>query len=43
MQVGLLAQEVEKVLPQVVQTGTDGYKAIDYAKMVPLLVEAIKA
>ncbi len=42
LQIGLLAQEVEKVLPQVVHTGTDGYKAIDYAKIVPLLVEAIK-
>jgi hypothetical protein len=42
LQIGLLAQEVEKVVPQVVYTGTDGYKAIDYAKMVPLLVEAIK-
>ena len=42
LQVGLIAQEVEKVLPQVVQTGMDGYKAIDYAKVVPLLVEGIK-
>ncbi len=42
LQVGLIAQEVEKVLPQVVQTGEDGYKAIDYAKIVPLLVEGIK-
>ena len=42
LQVGLIAQEVEKVLPQAVQTGEDGYKAIDYARVVPLLVEAIK-
>ena len=42
LQVGLIAQEVEKVLPQVVQTDKDGYKAIDYAKVVPLLVEGIK-
>ena len=42
LQVGLIAQEVEKILPQVVQTGEDGYKAIDYAKIVPLLVEGIK-
>jgi hypothetical protein len=42
LQVGLIAQEVEKVLPQVVQTDRDGYKAIDYAKVVPLLVEGIK-
>ena len=42
LQVGLIAQEVEKVLPQVVQTDKDGYKAVDYAKVVPLLVEGIK-
>ena len=42
LQVGLIAQEVEKVLPQVVQTDEKGYKAVDYAKVVPLLVEAIK-
>jgi len=42
LQVGLIAQEVEKVLPQAVQTGADGYKAVDYARMVPLLVEGIK-
>jgi endosialidase-like protein/trimeric autotransporter adhesin len=42
LHVGLIAQEVEKVLPQVVQTDKDGYKAVDYAKVVPLLVEGIK-
>ena len=42
LQVGLIAQEVEKVLPQVVQTGKDGYRSVDYAKVVPLLVEGIK-
>ncbi len=42
-QVGLLAQEVEKVLPQAVQViNDDGYKGVDYAKLVPLLIEAIK-
>lgn len=42
LQTGLIAQEVEKVLPQAVQTGSDGYKSVDYARLVPLLVEAIK-
>jgi len=42
LQTGLIAQEVEKVLPQAVQTGSDGYKSVDYAKVVPLLVEAVK-
>ena len=40
--VGLIAQEVEKVLPEVVQIREDGIKAIAYEKVVPLLVEAIK-
>ena len=41
-QVGLIAQNVEQVLPNVVYTGNDGYKGVDYAKLVPLLIEAIK-
>ena len=40
--VGLIAQEVEKVLPEVVQIREDGIRAIQYEKVVPLLVEAIK-
>ena len=40
--VGLVAQEVEKVLPEVIQIREDGIKAIAYEKVVPLLVEAIK-
>ena len=40
--VGLIAQEVEKVLPEIVVTREDGLKAIQYEKVVPLLVEAIK-
>lgn len=40
-EIGLLAQEVEKVMPQVVNE-KDGYKGVDYAKLVPLLIEAIK-
>ncbi len=41
---GFIAQEVEKVLPEVVETekSADGYKAIQYDKVVALLVEAIK-
>lgn len=40
--VGVIAQEVEEVLPEVVETRKDGYKAVKYEKMVPLLIEAIK-
>ena len=41
-QVGVIAQDVEKVFPQLVFTGTDGYKAVDYPKLIPLLIEAMK-
>jgi hypothetical protein len=42
--IGFIAQEVEKVLPEVVQTenSNEGYKAVQYDKVVALLVEAIK-
>ncbi len=41
-QVGVLAQELEQVLPELVHTGTDGYKAVNYAQLTPVLIEAIK-
>jgi hypothetical protein len=40
--VGLIAQEVEKVLPEIVGTRQDGIKAIKYDRLVPLLLQAIK-
>ena len=40
--VGVIAQEVEKVLPQVVTTRENGYKAVQYEKIIALLIEAIK-
>ena len=39
---GIIAQEVEMVMPEIVNIRTDGYKAVDYDKLVPLLIEAIK-
>jgi DNA-binding beta-propeller fold protein YncE len=41
-QVGFLAQEVEKVYPELVSTDKDGYKAVNYAQLTPVLLEAIK-
>jgi len=41
-QIGLIAQEVEPVLPELVITDQKGYKAIDYSNLTPVLVEAIK-
>jgi hypothetical protein len=40
--VGVIAQEIESVLPEVVTTKFNGYKGVKYEKIVPLLVEAIK-
>ena len=40
--VGVIAQDVEKVLPQLVRENEGGYKAVDYDKLVGLLIEAIK-
>jgi Chaperone of endosialidase len=40
-QTGLIAQEVEKVVPEAVSEN-NGYKGVDYARLVPLLIEAIK-
>ena len=39
---GVIAQEVEKVLPEVIGTDADGYKVVAYGNMIGLLVEAIK-
>ena len=40
--VGVLAQEVEKVLPQLVNTNAEGFKAVSYDSLIPILLEAIK-
>lgn len=42
-QLGLIAQEVEKVVPEVIAVEEeDGFKAVEYGKLVPVLIEAIK-
>lgn len=40
--VGVIAQDVEKVLPEAVITREDGYKSVRYEKIIPLLIESIK-
>ncbi len=39
---GVIAQEIEKVLPEVVKEDKDGNKAVAYGNVVSLLIEAIK-
>jgi len=41
-QIGLVAQEVEKILPEIVSTDSEGYKSIAYGKLTAVLLEAIK-
>jgi len=39
---GVIAQEVEEIFPTLVTTRENGYKAVQYEKFVPILIEAIK-
>lgn len=39
---GLIAQEVEKVLPELIHTIYDEYKSVDYVQLIPILIQAIK-
>jgi hypothetical protein len=41
-QIGVIAQEVEKIVPEVVEENFDGYSGVDYQKLVSLLIEAVK-
>lgn len=40
--IGVIAQEVERVIPEVVHTHSDGLKSVAYQNLVGLLIEAIK-
>ncbi len=42
MEFGVIAQQIEKYVPELVSTDEDGYKSVQYSHMVPLLLEAIK-
>ena len=39
---GIIAQDVVKVLPEAVKERSDGYLAIKYEQMIPLLIEGVK-
>ncbi|MFH1688070.1 MAG: tail fiber domain-containing protein [bacterium] len=41
-QLGVIAQEVETVLPELVSTDSEGYKSVDYGKLTAVLIEAVK-
>ena len=40
--VGVIAQQVQKILPQIVAERPDGYLAVQYEKLVALLIESTK-
>lgn len=40
---GMIAQEVDEVIPEVVFTGDNDYKAVNYTGLIPYLVEGIKS
>ena len=40
--VGVLAQEIENIMPEAVMTRANGYKAVDYQKLIPFLIGCIK-
>ena len=42
-QIGVVAQEVQKIIPEIINVDTEGYMSVDYSKMAPLFIEAIKA
>ena len=41
-QIGLIAQEVEQIYPELVSIGPRGYKTLDYARLTPVLVAAVQ-
>ena len=41
-EIGVVAQEVEKILPMLVYEDPEGYKSVAYGNMVGLLIEAVK-
>jgi hypothetical protein len=43
LDVGVIAQEVKEIVPSAVVEREDGYLAVRYDKLIPLLIEAVKA
>ena len=40
--IGVIAQEIEKIIPEVVHTDENGYKSVAYGNITGLLIEAVK-
>lgn len=39
---GVIAQDMEKVMPEIVKEGPDSEKAVNYSALIPVLIEAVK-
>ncbi len=39
---GAIAQEIEDIYPEAILNRTDGLKAIEYTKLIPLMIKAIQ-
>ncbi|HWR31877.1 MAG TPA: tail fiber domain-containing protein [Chitinophagaceae bacterium] len=42
LQTGVLAQEIEQEMPELVKTDEEGVKSVNYSGMIPYLIEAVK-
>jgi hypothetical protein len=42
VELGVIAQEIEEYIPEVIKEGISNYKAVRYEKIVPILIECIK-
>lgn len=42
LQTGLMAQEVQRIFPELVHTDSEGYLSVNYVGLIPHLVEAVK-
>ena len=41
-QYGLIAQEVENIIPEIIHQGLEGYKSIDYIELISILIQSVK-
>lgn len=39
---GVIAQEIQKEFPEIVEMQEDGYLEVDYRQLIPIMIEAIK-
>jgi uncharacterized protein YneR len=41
-QIGVIAQDIEMIFPELIHTDPSGYKSVSYEKLTPILVEAVR-